>query len=377
MTRRVLGTERLLELERKMREGITFAEIKALYGLNDSAAHALIAKVKRHLKATITVEGRGPHRVFRSVSGTRVSLELPEEQVLPAYFLLRDATERMFAPVMSGAYTLGRRIRANIDSDTERQIARLERRIKLRFIGSRQGNPGIFSAFVNAMARNRTLAIEYQSARSQASAVVALAGKEQRARTAARTAAASGQDADASEPHPSDGLAAKAPPLRHVEPYAIFYARRALYAIVRDVNPPAVTTALRDQWSDLRTLKLSRIAYCTDGGQHFHMPDDFDIEEYLGDAWEIVRNVRTPRSTVVVDVAPEYGINIGDTMWHATQERRVLANGTHRFTFRVRGHDELRYWILWLGEGATVVQPKSLREEVRRLARAIAAKYAD
>jgi hypothetical protein len=367
MSGRLLGTQRLFDLESRMRDGITFAQIKSRYGINDSAAHDLISKVKRDLKATVVVTGRGPNRTFHSKSGSRIALELPEEQVLPAYFLLRDATERMFAPVMSGAYTLGKHIRAHIGDDLDVQIKRLEHRIKLRFIGSRQGNPAVFGTFVRAMTGNRTLRIEYQSARAQAGAVVAKAGADHRAKMLARVGEIL--------PHPSEGLATRAAPLRHVEPYAVFYARRALYAIVRDVDAKPTRRRTTDGYSMLRTLKLSRISQCIDGGQTFHMPEDFDIEEYLRDAWEVIRRDDAPRSTVVVDVLPEYAVNISDTLWHVTQERRVMASGVHRFTFRVRGHDELRFWILWLGEGATVVRPKSLREEVRRLAMAIAAKY--
>lgn len=367
---RTLGTQRLIDLERRMRRGIEFREIKSEYSINDSAAYDLINRVKRDLKATVTVEGRGDDRIYRSVGGTSISLELPHDQVLPAFFILRDATERLFTPVMSGAHTLNQSIRTQIDATVERQLKALEGRIKLRFIGSRQGNPGVLNALIEAMTQNRTVRVEYLSARAQADAVIAKADQALRA-------AIAGEPAEA--PRSSDGLAAKAPALRHVEPYAIFYARRALYAIVRPLDeeprkPPARGQKV-GEWSHLRTMKLSRIARCVPGDQTFRMPASFTIDKYLEDAWEIIRTDRSPKSTVVVDVAPEYGINIADTMWHITQEHRVIRGGVNRFTFRVRGFDEIRYWLLWLGEGATVVRPKALRDEVRRLATAIAAKY--
>ena len=364
---RLLGVKRLLDLEERMREGISFADIKREYGINDSSAHDLIAKLKRELKATVEVSGRGPHRIYTSIAGTKRSLELPDDQVLPAYFLLRDATERLFAPAMAGAYTLGKRIRTQIDETLESQVKRLESRIKLRFIGSPQGNPAIFSTFVKAMAENKTLLVEYQSAHQASAAVVAKAGADHRARAARQ----SGEEV----PSPSNGLAGKLAPMRHVEPYAVFYARRALYAIVRPIDDSAKRQVLSEDWSHLRTFKFSRISRCELGKRSFRMPADFNIEDYLKDAWELVRTPGKARTTVVVDVAPEYAINIADTAWHPTQTREVLANGVHRLTFKVRGHDEMRYWILWLGEGATVVSPKSLRDEVKRLAKAIAAKY--
>lgn len=363
----LLGIERLFDLEARMRRGISFEMIKERYRISDSAAFELIAKLKRELKATLEVSGRGRHRVYRSVGSPHCALDLPHDQVLPAYFLLRDATQRLFAPVMTGAHTLGKQIRTHVGETLESQVKRLESRIKLRFIGSPQGNPAIFSTFVKAMAENKTLLIEYQSAHQASAAVVAKAGADHRARAARQ----SGEEV----PSPSNGLAGKLAPMRHVEPYAVFYARRALYAIVRPIDDSAKRQVLSKDWSHLRTFKFSRIARCELGTGTFSMPADFNIEEYLKDAWELVRTPGKARSTVVVDVAPEYAINIADTAWHPTQTREVLANGVHRLTFKVRGHDEMRYWILWLGEGATVVRPKSLRDEVKRLAKAIAAKY--
>jgi hypothetical protein len=364
------GTERVIDLERRMRDGVSFRTIKSDYGIRPSAAYDLINRVKRDLKATLTVEGRGDDRIYRSVGGTSISLKLEAEQVIPAFLILRDAPERMFSPALSGASHLNNRIRSQIDWGLEEQLKALEGRIKLRFVESKQGNPGVFAAFVAAMTVNSTLRIEYRSAHAQADAVIAKAERELRD-------AIAGEPAEARPS--SDGLAAKAPALRHVEPYAIFYARRALYAIVRPLDEEPRKPLARGQkvgeWSHLRTMKLSRIARCVPGDQTFRMPASFTIDKYLEDAWEIIRTDRSPKSTVVVDVAPEYGINIADTEWHMTQKHQLIRGGVSRFTFKVRGFDEIRYWLLWLGEGATVVRPKALRDEVRRLATAIAAKY--
>ncbi len=124
--------------------------------------------------------------------------------------------------------------------------------------------------------------------------------------------------------------------------------------------------------SSERTIKLNRMHEPKASGTTFRMPAWFSLDEYLDDAWDVVRFGREPKSRVVIDVEPAAAENMIDTEWHHTQSVdrnrdgsvELTPEGRVRFSFRVRGFNEIKYWVLSLGSFAHVVQPAALRKAV-------------
>ena len=67
-----------------------------------------------------------------------------------------------------------------------------------------------------------------------------------------------------------------------------------------------------------------------------------------------------PRHRVVVRFEPEFSDNASETRWHSTQEEQWDENGRVTLTFTVDGLDEIVWWVLGYGPGATVLEPPEL-----------------
>lgn len=344
--------ERMFELKRMMESGgAKFSDIKKKFKVSNAQAFDLIKRVRKGFDLDAVGLGTGDDRVYTSTGASRLSLDLIENQVLPALFILRDTTERSLAPQMRAAFTFGRTIEKHIDEETRKKYQCLKDRIRLRFTQSKNfSDITTYETFVNAMAEGKTLLLDYQSAKSLANA------------------RAAGESATPKPKAKKD--------LWHVEALAIFYARRSFYAVLQPVvKPGVVKDPTVDKYTHLRTIRLSRILSVSDGKTHFEMPEWFSLDEYLEDAWEIIRESGATKSTVVIEVDAAFAVNIKDTHWHPTQEIRIRPDGVYEFSFRVRGLKEILYFVLWLGHGARVKQPKSLQDLVKAELKAIGGRY--
>ena len=338
--------DRLFELKRMVEQGgARFSDIKKKFDVSNAQAFALIKRLRTSFKMEIEGTGTGDDRIYQSTAGNRMSLDLVEEQVLPAMFILRDVTDRSLAPQMRGAYTLGKSLPGHLDAATRAKYELLKDRIRLRFTQSKNPDENAnYTRFVNAMAEGKTLLLDYQSAKSLSESMAPGAPARKRKET---------KD------------------LWHVEPLAIFYARRSFYAVLRPVGAKEET----DKFASLRTIRISRVLSVSDGKTTCTMPKWFSLDEYLEDAWEIIREGDATKSKVVIEVDAAYAVNIRDTFWHPTQKVDIRPDGVHEFSFQVRGLKEILHFVLWLGHGARVAQPKTLIELVKKELKEIARRY--
>ena len=331
-----------IALAKMLQAGCTLEQIEDRFSVGRTQAHEMMKRVEGSLSVKIAAEGRGRARVYRCESAGLLTLELPAHEAIPALLLLRDATGSLLAPALKGAATFGTKILGALEPSEHRRFESLKSRVSLRFIHTRAASAAIYERFVEAMLAGRTLSLDY----AKAGSMPTLAAKPV-------------------------GAAVAKPWI--VEPWAVFYARRHLYAIINPCDPsskPAPGPV--DKFSRLRTVKLSRVRSATLGATAFTVPAWFTLNEYLSEAWEVIRTSDAPLSTVVIDVDPAWAENLIDTSWHSTQkvERsedgsvNLTANGKVRMTFKVRGFNEIKHWILWLGRGASVVQPEALRTAV-------------
>ena len=66
---------------------------------------------------------------------------------------------------------------------------------------------------------------------------------------------------------------------------------------------------------------------------------------------------------------------VSEREWHASQATEALPDGGLELTMEVGGSQELANWVLSFGGGATVLEPASLRTEVRASLKAALANY--
>jgi hypothetical protein len=376
---RTAGTtpsDRLVELRDMLVRGATRGDVMKHFGLDSpSSFNKMLASLKKRFKVVVEKDsatvfrGYGDQAVYRVIDAAAVELRLPFSSAITAAVVLRDFASQMLGVHRAGVVGLSSAIVEKFGDELQRDFHALKGRVAFRFLETAQGLPVTLPVFLEAIAKNRTVLLAYEKPEDAAKRKVEGATRA---------------DRDKTEPAPS-AVKAKARPAEdqptwEVELHGVFFARRSLYAVVRSVDPrkrpPAYEhfDGLLADHPGLRTLKLSRVRAAKLCETTFTPIPDFDIAKLMSAAWETFLDDK-PASRVVIDMDQSYGERVVDTIWHPTQKVTILPTGKYRFEFEIHGFSEIRHWILWLGEGATVISPPGLVEEMKRFTAALASKY--
>jgi len=78
---------------------------------------------------------------------------------------------------------------------------------------------------------------------------------------------------------------------------------------------------------------------------------------------------------VRIRFAPDAAGYIREKIWHDTQKIVPQKGGSIIFEAVVAGTDETRFWVMSWGSKAEVLEPESLREEIRAESEALLEKY--
>ncbi len=138
-------------------------------------------------------------------------------------------------------------------------------------------------------------------------------------------------------------------PLRlTLHPYRLCLAQQAWYLVARPVDEALPKTYRVTRFKSLRALSTAA-----------DVPEQFDLKTYFGNAWGVYRGAETFDVELLFskDAAPL----VTETVWHATQQVRQLADGTATLTFQVDGLEEILWWVLsWSGR-VQVIAPRQLK----------------
>lgn len=149
-----------------------------------------------------------------------------------------------------------------------------------------------------------------------------------------------------------------------LRPCCLYFGVRAWYVIGRR----------SDRDNELRSLKLNRFSKVELTDKRFEPDEDFSLQDYLGNAWHMIRDGDD------IDVAlrfdPAFATTISDTQWHRTQDVEWHEDDSCTFRCTVSGFAEIEWWILSMGPHCTVLHPPELAARIRDLAQATAAQYA-
>ncbi len=144
--------------------------------------------------------------------------------------------------------------------------------------------------------------------------------------------------------------------------YALFFCQRAWYAVGHHGGR-----------GEIRKLKLNRFTKVELTGKPYAIPDDFDLDDHLGDAWRMIRG--SQKYDVELQFDREFAETIADTRWHRTQDTEDHDDGSVTLRFKVDGLDEIVWWVLSMGPHCVVKQPPELIGLVRDLAAGVVATY--
>lgn len=149
---------------------------------------------------------------------------------------------------------------------------------------------------------------------------------------------------------------------RELDPYHLRYNDGAWYAI-----------GFCHLRQEVKIFALDRIQDIRLTGRRFERPEDFSVEEYLGDSWNIERGEKF-RARIRFD--PFQARFIRERIWHPSQRIEELEDGSIILNITVSGLGEVTRWVMQYGSHAEVLEPPSLRASVKHHAQEMVSKYA-
>jgi predicted DNA-binding transcriptional regulator YafY len=148
-----------------------------------------------------------------------------------------------------------------------------------------------------------------------------------------------------------------------VDPYQIFFKRRALYLDACVVADRAV-----------KMFRINRIKQVSRIGVRLSTPIvEYNFRERHRHSFSVFVGERVQR--VRLKFRPEVRQYITETRWHNSQQITNLPDGSFFFQVDVSEPREVGWWALQWGASAEVLEPESLRQEMRETARALVKVY--
>jgi predicted DNA-binding transcriptional regulator YafY len=126
------------------------------------------------------------------------------------------------------------------------------------------------------------------------------------------------------------------------------------------------------QRGEVRIFALDRIKMLHQTKDAFEVPEGFDFEEFMRPSFGVFQ--RDP-VRVKIWFAPDAAGYIKEKIWHDTQEIAPQKDGSIIFKAEVAGTQEIKSWVMSWGSKAEVLEPQSLREEIRAESEALLEKY--
>lgn len=148
-----------------------------------------------------------------------------------------------------------------------------------------------------------------------------------------------------------------APAPHEVEPYCLKIYRQRWYLLGR-----------RPRRDVMRIFALDRIKDLTVSDRTFTIPATFDAEKYFEDSVGMIVDEKCPPQTIRIRACNGQQNYIRSLPLHPTQKEVSTGSGEAIFSFFARPDSDLIRELLGYGADVTVIRPKWLREELRKIA---------
>ena len=135
-----------------------------------------------------------------------------------------------------------------------------------------------------------------------------------------------------------------------VDPLHFFENDSGLYLLVNTTT-----------FGDIRTLAVERIEKIEGTGELFEYPEDFDPEELLESAFDIVYDDPVK---VRIWFSAEQARYIKERKWSKSQKIIDQDDGSIILSMETSGWWDVKKWVLSYGSGAKVLEPEELKKEI-------------
>lgn len=115
---------------------------------------------------------------------------------------------------------------------------------------------------------------------------------------------------------------------------------------------------------DVLMFKVDRIHGITLLDEHYTVPKDFNLDDYLGATWGMLRGDASEPVDVALRFSPEAGAWVAEEQWHPSQQVEEQADGSVLFKLHIAVTAEFVNWLMYYGSRVLVLEPGWLRERV-------------
>jgi predicted DNA-binding transcriptional regulator YafY len=160
-----------------------------------------------------------------------------------------------------------------------------------------------------------------------------------------------------------------------------YLARSTNQPTHRHVSPQRLTH-YKDNWyldawdhdrEALRSFSVDRVQHAkVSEASARDIPDD-DLKQHLSSSYGIFSG--TPKGIATIVFSPKAARWVADEYWHSKQQGRFLPDGRFELKLPYSNAKELLMDVLRYGADAEVVEPPSLREQVRTMLQLALASY--
>ena len=158
-------------------------------------------------------------------------------------------------------------------------------------------------------------------------------------------------------------LSSKRETTRRVDPFKVWFFNGTLYLIgwchVHD---------------EIRMFVLDRVKLLHVTNDRFIPPDDFDLDDYMRDAFGVIRS---EVEQVVIRFDPSLERYLKENIWHPSQTFKKHKDGSLLMTMEVGGLREVMSWVMGFGREAEVLEPAHLRRAVAQELTATTERYVE
>ena len=149
---------------------------------------------------------------------------------------------------------------------------------------------------------------------------------------------------------------------RIVEPYRIWFYNGTFYLIGYC------------RWKkEIRIFAVDRIKMLSPTDERFDVPEDFDVDEFMKASFGVFQGQPVK---IRILFAPDAAGYVQEKIWHPSQKTVEQKDGAVLFEVNVAETREIKSWIMCWGAQARVLEPDSLREEIRAEAAEMLGVYA-
>jgi len=150
---------------------------------------------------------------------------------------------------------------------------------------------------------------------------------------------------------------------RKVAPYKLWFYNGTFYLIGHC------------RWRDeIRIFAIDRIKMLNLTAERFEVPAEFNVDEFMKASFGVFQG---QPAHVKLHFTPYAAGYVKEKVWHDSQQISGQRDGSVVLELDVAGTKEIKHWILGWGSQVQVLEPDSLREEIRSEAAEILGVYAD